>query len=132
MIIVLPIISTYSNKESLGNNLLSVLPIDLKLLAEMVLYFNNDKEVFFSEVFSYISDLIDYQSMNDNDLTAYNDSAIFNVLKSHAFKLFLHMFYDEHRELYNNVLGINPDHFEFRNRYDTSTKTKLVIDAYLK
>ncbi len=131
MIIALPIMQSFSNKQQAWKHVSAQLPIDLAMMAEMVLYFNEDRKQFANEVTNWIYSVLDDEVIEDNDLTKFNERAIFSLLKSPTFELFLITFYDEHKALYDNLLGIKPALLEWEQIYDNSGsgQTKLILNV---
>ena len=125
MVIVLPI-----NANKAWKLISDRVGLDLKHLAEYVLIYSNDRQRYIDEVIDFIYANMNGQIVEDNDLARFNDVSIQNFLKSAAFELFLQMFYDEHKKLYEHLLGVNADSLEWSVLYDNSlySKDKLILD----
>lgn len=130
MVIVLPIIPMFRNANQAWKLISDRAGLDLKYLAELVLIYTNDKPRYIAEVIDYIYATMDDQDVEDNDLTRFNDVSIQTFLKSAAFELFLQMFYDEHKKLYEHLLGVHTGSLEWSVLYDNSlcSKDKLILD----
>ena len=125
MVIVLPI-----NANQAWKLISDRVGLDLKHLAELVLIYTNDRPRYIADVIDLIYATMDDQIVEENDLTRFNYDTIQTFLKSAAFELFLHMFYDEHKKLYEHLLGVNTDSLEWSVIYDNSLygKDKLILD----
>ena len=131
MIIVLPIKRAFINKEPGWERLTDALGINAQYLAEMTLRYSDNKALFLNEVVNWIYGAMDDAVIEDVCHTESSDFSLMRFLESEAFKLFLKSFYDEHRESYQELLGINLEGLEWSQLYDHTLhlKDKLIVNV---
>lgn len=130
MILVLPILPEFTNRNGTWRQIYSVLNIEICALAEMILTCFDDRSTFICTVIDLLySDLKNTVSA-DNDLTLYNEDRLQALLHSSTFELFLSMFYESHHDLYKAILGISPNEMQWELIYEPTVRNnKLIIDV---